>query len=142
MAPNSFNFRHDVGFEDTNLVGNVYFANHVRWQGRCRELFLREHASDVLAELERDLALVTLSVSCHYLAELRAFDTVEVRMTLGAVTQNRLTLHFEYVRLGASEERVARGEQVVASMRRTDTGLVPCPLPDSLRQAIKRYAVH
>ena len=37
----AFEYRHLVGFEETNLVGNVYYANHVRWQGRCREMFLR-----------------------------------------------------------------------------------------------------
>ena len=37
----TFEYRHVIGFEETNLVGNVYYANHVRWQGRCRELVLR-----------------------------------------------------------------------------------------------------
>ena len=36
----AFEYRHVVSFEETNLVGNVYFANHLSWQGRCRELFL------------------------------------------------------------------------------------------------------
>ena len=40
----AFEYRHVVGFEETNLVGNVYYANHVRWQGRVRELFLRGRA--------------------------------------------------------------------------------------------------
>ncbi|HVR11545.1 MAG TPA: acyl-CoA thioesterase, partial [Thermoanaerobaculia bacterium] len=39
-----FEYRHLVGFEETNLVGNVYYVNHLRWQGRCREMFLLEHA--------------------------------------------------------------------------------------------------
>jgi len=47
----SYEYRHVVVFEETNLVGNVYYVNHLRWQGRCREMFLREHAPLVLAEL-------------------------------------------------------------------------------------------
>ena len=35
-----FEYLHTVGFEETNLVGNVYYVNYLRWQGRCRELFL------------------------------------------------------------------------------------------------------
>ena len=31
-----YEYRHVVGFEETNLVGNVYYVNYVRWQGRCR----------------------------------------------------------------------------------------------------------
>src|SRR3954453_390288 len=100
----AYEYRHIVGFEETNLVGNVYFANHVRWQGRCRELFLRQHAPAVLAQLESDLALVTLSTSCQYHCELRAFDAIEVRMTLGSVSQNRMTLLFDYVKTGERDE--------------------------------------
>ncbi|PTA47750.1 hypothetical protein [Micromonospora sp. RP3T] len=34
-------YRHTVGFDETNMVGNVHHVNHLRWQGRCREIFLR-----------------------------------------------------------------------------------------------------
>ena len=40
----AYEYRLVVGFEETNLVGNVYFVNHLRWQGKCREMFLRDHA--------------------------------------------------------------------------------------------------
>src|SRR3954465_1316984 len=103
----AFEYRHVVGFEETNLVGNVYYANHVRWQGRCREMFLRAHAPSVLEDLTRGgLALVTTRTSCEYLAELSAFDDVLLRMRLGALVQNRIALKFDYIRLlpGGGEE--------------------------------------
>jgi enediyne core biosynthesis thioesterase len=28
-----YEYQHVVGLEETNLLGNVYYANHVRWQG-------------------------------------------------------------------------------------------------------------
>ncbi|NUP02426.1 MAG: acyl-CoA thioesterase, partial [Nonomuraea sp.] len=43
-----YEYLHTVGFEETNLVGNVYYVNYLRWQGRCREMFLKERAADVL----------------------------------------------------------------------------------------------
>jgi enediyne biosynthesis thioesterase len=61
-----YEYRHVVGFEETNLIGNVYFVNHLRWQGRCREMFLRDHAPAVLAQIDRGLALVTTRVVCEY----------------------------------------------------------------------------
>lgn len=137
----TYNYHHVVSFEETNLVGNVYYANHLRWQGRCREMFLRDHAPDILAALKQDLALVTTHVSCDYLAELAAFDELLIRMHLAALTQNRITMRFEYWRQnGDGEELVARGEQQVACMRRSEAGLVPARLPDSLRDALKGYA--
>src|SRR5215217_661799 len=94
-----YEYLHTVGFEETNLVGNVYYVNYLRWQGRCRELFLREHSPDVLAALQNGLAMVTTKCSCEYLAELSAFEEVAIRMRLGGLTQNRITLLFEYWRL-------------------------------------------
>ena len=134
-------FRHRVGFEETNLVGNVYYVNHLRWQGRCRELFLHEHAPEVLAELRDGLALATVRCACDYLAELQAFDEVVVRMRLGGVAQNRFTLHFDYWRsTAAGEELVARGEQQIACMRRAGETSVPAPIPAALREALRPYA--
>jgi enediyne biosynthesis thioesterase len=137
----SYEYRLIVSFEETNLVGNVYYANHVRWQGRCREMFLRDHAPDVLDMLQQGLALATTRVSCEYLAELCAFDDVLIRMSLASMTQNRVAMRFEYFRVkGGREELVARGEQEIASMRREGERLSPTPLPDSLREALKKYA--
>ena len=133
----AYEYRHLVGFEETNLVGNVYYVNHLRWQGRCREMFLREHAPEILEDLAHGLALATVRCSCDYLAELEAFDEIVLRMRLGGITQNRITLNFEYWR---GEELVARGEQVVACMRREGKRAVPTAIPVPLREALKPYS--
>ena len=133
----AYEYRHRVGFEETNLVGNVYYVNHLRWQGRCREMFLHEHAPEVLDELRQGLALATVRCSCDYFAELEAFDEVNVRMRLGGVAQNRITLLFEYFR---GEELIARGEQQVACMRREGEKTVPTAIPPALREALKPYS--
>ena len=137
----AYEYRHLVGFEETNLVGNVYYVNHLRWQGRCREMFLHDHAPEILDELSRDLALATVRCSCEYLAELEAFDEIVLRMRLGGVVQNRITLSFEYWRSNKEgEELIARGEQVIACMRREGKRAVPTPIPVPLREALKPYA--
>ncbi|HUX85610.1 MAG TPA: acyl-CoA thioesterase [Chloroflexota bacterium] len=137
----AYEYRHVVGFEETNLVGNVYFANYVRWQGRCREMFLREQVPEILGELSDGLGLVTTRVTCEYLTELFAFDEVVVRMRLGPLTQNRVTMLFEYYRQkGESEELVARGEQQAACVRREGGRGVPAPIPGALSEALKQYS--
>ena len=136
-----YEYRHRITFQDTNLVGNVYYTNHLAWQGRCRELFLQEHAPEIVAQLTRDLCLATVRCSCEYLAELCAFDEVIVRMRLSDLVQNRLTLVFEYWRCHeTTEELVARGEQQVATMRRDGGRLVATPIPARLREALEAYA--
>ena len=136
-----YEFRHIVSFQETNLVGNVYYTHFLEWQGRCRELFLRDHAPDVIEELSRDLSLATVRCSCEYFAELLVFDEVVVRMRLAELLQNRISLGFEYWRHRAGgEELVARGEQQVACMKREGLRVVPAPVPASLREALGGYA--
>jgi enediyne core biosynthesis thioesterase len=136
-----YEYRHVVSFAETNLVGNVYYTHYLSWQGRCREFFLRDHAPDVLAALQRDLALVTVRVACDFLNELVAFDEVSVRMRLTHHTQNRATMSFEYWRVNHDgEELVARGEQQVAAMRREGEHIAATPFPPSMQEALAYMA--
>jgi enediyne core biosynthesis thioesterase len=138
----SYEYRHVVAFEETNLVGNVYYTNHIRWQGRCREMFLKDHAPDIVNELSKGLALITTRVSCDYFGEIAAFDEIIVKMRLAGRTLNRITMSFEYWRQSASsrEQLVARGEQEIACTRRIGEELVAIPPPQSLADALSIYA--
>jgi enediyne biosynthesis thioesterase len=138
----SYEYRHLVSLEETNLLGNVYYVHHLRWQGRCREFFLRDHAPEVLEALGPDRVIVTTQCHCDYLAELRAFDEVVLRMRLGPVVQHRLTLFFEYWRQeDGAEELVARGLQELAWMEKREGRLAPARVPDRLLTAIDGYRV-
>jgi enediyne biosynthesis thioesterase len=137
-----YEWHHTITFEETNLVGNVYYANHIRWQGCCREMFLKEHAPDVVEQLSQDLVMVTTRVSCEYFNELFAFDEVILRMQAGHITASRIVMLFDYWRKAASEEElIARGEQQVACMLKGHWAMVPAPIPHSLREALLPYLV-
>ena len=132
----AYEYRHIVGFEETNLVGNVYYVNYLRWQGRCREMFLRDHAPGVLEALQSDLVLATTHCACDYFAELSAFDEVIVRMRLKDIIQNRVQMKFEYAR---ADQVVARGEQHIACMRRVAGRMTPTRVPAELERALTPY---
>ncbi|GAA1798598.1 acyl-CoA thioesterase [Luedemannella flava] len=135
-----YEYRHVVGFEETNLVGNVYYVNYLSWQGRCREMFLKERAPGVLRLLRDDLKLFTLKVDCEFFAELTALDDVSVRMRLIELSQTQLEFGFDYHRLaGTAEDLVARGRQRVACMRGPNTRTVPARVPDELVAALSPY---
>ncbi|HEY0168864.1 MAG TPA: acyl-CoA thioesterase [Jatrophihabitans sp.] len=136
-----YEYRHLVGFEETNLVGNVYYVNYLRWQGRCREMFLRERAPAVLKDLQNDLKLFTLRCECEYLVEITAFDELSIRMRLEDLTQTQIGFAFDYVRLGDDMEvLVARGRQRIACMRGPNTDTKPTRVPESLRAALAPFA--
>lgn len=136
-----YEIRHTVGFEETNLVGNVYYVNYLRWQGRCREMFLKEQAPDVLAEVREDLKLFTLKVDCEFFAEITAFDELSIRMRLEELTSTQVQFAFDYVRVTDGDDTlVARGRQRIACMRGPNTNTVPTRVPSALREALAPYS--
>jgi len=135
-----YEYHHIVSFAETNLVGNVYFVNHIKWQGECREFFLREFAPEILGELTRGLSLVTVRVSCEYFLELAAFDEIIIRMFAESLTRNRITMRFDFIRVGSNaEELIARGEQEIACMQKVDGSLTPTPVPKALQKALQAF---
>ena len=137
-----FEYLHTVGLEETNIVGNVYFVNYLRWQGRCRETFLKQRAPEVIEDLQVDLKLFTLRVDCEFFAELTAFDDLAIRMRLVDLAQTQIQFGFDYFRLerDGGETLVARGAQRVACMRGPNTRTVPTRVPGSLARALERFA--
>ncbi len=127
----SYEYHHIIGFEETNLTGNVYYANHIRWQGRCRELFLKDNASEIIDDLKNGLLLITTRVSCEYYSELYAFNAIILRMQAGAISQNRVTMLFDYICINENDEEqlMAKGEQQIACMREQNGHVSPTPIP-------------
>lgn len=140
MAGRTFDIRHVVSFEETNLVGNVYYTNYFSWQGRCREMFLREHAPQTLAELQGgSLRLVTAHASCDFVDEFNAFDEVLVRLSLNRYIAYGVSLNFDFCRAGAAAETLARGRQDIKFLRRQGTRWELADMPPALHEAVRRY---
>src|SRR6266508_3068147 len=123
MEQNYFEYQHTVGFEETNIIGNVSYVNYLRWQGRCREMFLK------------------LKVDCEFFAEITAFDELSIRMRLVDLAQTQVEFSFDYIRLdpGGGETLIARGRQRVACMRGPNTRTVPALVPEPLARALAPY---
>lgn len=133
----AYHWRHRVTFDETNLVGNVYFAHFLHWQGHCRESFLADMAPGVLKALsDGSLAMATVACEMEYYAECFAFDDVDVAMTLRQRQRSRMRMDFDFLRDG---QLVARGSQIVACLRRTGTGVEPVDIPEELRVALTPY---
>ena len=137
MTAAAYRHRHVVTLDETNLVGNVYFAHYLHWQGHCREHFLAECAPGVLAQLQSgELAMATVSCAMDFYTECFALDEIHVAMTLNALSGNRIVMDFEFRR---GPVLTARGSQTVACMRRTGDGLEPVAIPEELGRALGDY---
>lgn len=138
-----FEYRFTTTFEETNLVGNIYFANYVLWQGKCREMFLHEYCPEVIEEITNGLALITLDLSAQYISQLHAFDHVVMRMYLEAQSESRLLMSFEYFK---EEEdgtltHVCKGTQATAAMREQNGRMVPVHYPDSMLEVFEEFEI-
>jgi enediyne biosynthesis thioesterase len=136
-----FAYRRTVSLEETNATGNVYFSQYVKWQGHCRELFLKVTGDWVVRELGNKYALVTTWCHCDYFVETEAFDDICMHLWMSEVRQNRMTLQFEYWRVsGERDELVARGGQQIAWLQRGDDDRMHArPIPQELLDSIEDY---
>jgi enediyne biosynthesis thioesterase len=135
-ARRPFVYRHVVSLQETNLVGNVYFATLAAWQGRCREMFLRAHAPEILADLSGALKLVTTHLRIDFVLELFAFEEVQILMRLISVSGHKIRMDFEYVVERNGETFVAaQGEQEVACLVQGHLA----PPPPSLAAALRMF---
>lgn len=139
----AYETRHVVGFQETSLVGNVYFSHYVEWQGHCRERFLHEYAPGVVELLSRrEVAFFTANCSCEYRGDwgFSALDEVVVRMRLAKFRGGRMNLAFEYANAREPGTLVATGAQEVHCKARIDDAWVPAPFPVPLLVALLDFA--
>lgn len=141
----SYLYEHIVSFEETNALGNVYFSNFLKWQGVCRERFLKEHAPELIGQFSDGLRIATLECSCSYYWELYPFDSITVEMFLddrhgspGATEPDVLQLCFKYWKTDKQQRLLAaEGEQKIAFLySSTPNTWVRGHLPDALKEAL------
>jgi YbgC/YbaW family acyl-CoA thioester hydrolase len=95
-------------YDDTNSVGNVYFANYVRWVGKARELFFNACMPTFDLETTRYLVL-TKSFQHDFRRESAEFEPATIRIRIASHNRKFVTLGHEIV----SERHglLGRGEQ-------------------------------
>ncbi len=116
VAMTDFVYCPSVTFEDTNLVGNVYFANFVRWENECRNDWLKATAFDLYDELFRGtkrLVVSELALKFHDPTGARLGNAIEVDMTVASLENGSCHATFEMRR------RAEPGSTAVASILAT-----------------------
>lgn len=138
-----YEYRFITTFEETNVVGNIYFANFALWQGKCREMFLYEYCPGIIDEIKSGLALITLDLSIQYVSQLFAFDKVVIRMSLDAQSVSRLLMGFKYYKEeeNGSLTIVATGTQATLAARMINGTIKAVPYPDAMIEVIEEYGM-
>jgi enediyne core biosynthesis thioesterase len=110
------------------------------WQGKCRELFLADHAPEVLRQVvDRRLILQTTLASVdNWQSSMLDVEQVRVEMRLVSIKCGQMTVQFEYFAQlqDDSWEHFATGKQVTSSKNST---VEACTLPDELLVALREF---
>ncbi|WP_342152564.1 thioesterase family protein [Methylorubrum sp. SB2] len=122
-------------YDDTNSVGNIYFANYVRWVGKARELFFRHCVPDFdLASTE--FYILTKSFQHDFRREAREFEPLTVRIRVKHANRKFVTLEHEIH--SVTQGLLGRGEQ---SLMFVDTrNYRPLDIPKSIVEGFLPYA--
>lgn len=130
-------------FEETNLVGNVYFANFVLWQGKCRERFLYEYCPEVLDHIRNGLMLITVDLDCQFIHQVFAFDELIIRSCMTELTEFQMRMSFQYYKIQDNQELlVCTSNQSTTAMREINGVTSRIEFPEELLNIIHTYELN
>jgi acyl-CoA thioesterase FadM len=115
--------RIQTGFEDANVVGNIYFANYGAWQARARDRLLHAVSPDLLRDPKPQAFLHCVGTGTFHVREALPFDTILVQTFVTRIHERGLRLEFDYSRINGdgSLAKLATGYHEAAWMRWTDS---------------------
>lgn len=125
--------------EESNVVGNVYYANYFIWQGRILDLFLYSVAPEYLRVSNARGEMVCLYTRMDFLREAMPFDRIRTRLHLASVTERGAVFKFEFFREypDGRQEKLHVGEQeVIWVMRDADGTARTAPWPSEILQVL------
>ncbi len=116
-------------YDDTNSVGNVYFANYVRWVGKTRELFFARCVPDFDLKTT-GFFILTRDFYHKFIRETREFEAVLVRIRVSKHNRKFVTLEHEI--RGTGGDLLGKGTQQLMFVDVTSHALIDVPV-DMLR---------
>ena len=119
-----FVMRMTTTYDDTNSVGNVYFANYFRFVGKARELFFNICMPEFDLATTRYLAL-TKNFEHDFRGEAKEFTPIEVRIRVKQYNRKFVTLEHEI--RSETLGLLGRGKQVLMFVDAKDYRLLDLP---------------
>lgn len=111
-------------YQDTNSVGNVYFAQYTLWVGKTRELFFNHVLPDFDLRTTPWFVL-TRAFEHKFLRESREFEQIEVKIRISAVNRKFVTL--EHQIFDSARQMLGKGKQSLLFVSSKDYGIVDIP---------------
>ncbi len=134
----------ETSLDNSNIVGNIYFANYYAWQAQVRDIYFYMIIPEYFRGVGEKGELLCLQTQVQHLREAMPFDTIIVTMALKQLKKYSVTFHFEYFRQESdgSRTKLAFGEQQNVWVVRDERGkpvpsAFPKPVIDKFESAIR-----
>lgn len=121
-------------YQDTNSVGNIYFAMYLLWVGKTRELFFMNAMPDFDPKTSEFLIL-TRSIDHKFLKEIKEFDEVSIEIKISDYNRKFVTLEHRIVDLHG--DIVGKGKQVLMFVNSKNYALID--LPEAVQKVYMQY---
>ncbi|MBX9934467.1 MAG: acyl-CoA thioesterase, partial [Methylobacterium sp.] len=120
-------------YDDTNSVGNIYFANYVRWVGKTRELFFNVCMPQFDLKTT-SFYVLTKSFTHDFRREAGEFEPITVRLKIASHNRKFVVLAHEiYSRnhglLGRGEQSLMFVDMRIPTKPAGDSDLKPAVVP-------------
>jgi acyl-CoA thioesterase FadM len=125
----------DTALEESNLIGNLYYANYFKWQGKVRDRFFHSLAPDLYRGFGSGGEASVLNSRMEFLRDAMPFDRIVVVMSVGAIYERGMALRFEYLASdgnGGATRKLAVGEHDLAWVKRGVAVPLPAPIANAL----------
>ena len=130
----------ETSLENSNIVGNIYFANYYAWQGQVRDHYFYRIIPEFFRGVAENGELICLQTQVQHLREAMPFDRIIVTMALKSLKKYSVTFHFEYFKEEHDGKRtkLAFGEQQNIWVVRDEKGRpLPSVFPRPVIEAFK-----
>ncbi|MDA0771676.1 MAG: acyl-CoA thioesterase [Cyanobacteria bacterium] len=122
-------------YQDTNSVGNVYFAMYLMWVGKTRELFFA-HVIPDFDPNKSDYLILTRSIDHKFQKEINEFTEVLIKIRIGEYNRKFVTLEHQIIETKTGD-LVGKGKQALMFVSSQDYSLID--LPQEVQQGFIPY---
>jgi acyl-CoA thioesterase FadM len=105
----------NTSLDESNLVGNIYYAHYYAWQAKTFDQFIYNNIADFYRFDKKQRRFICLNTKIEHLREAMPFDKIEVRLYVDEIYEAGLQLSYEFFCISRKEpEKLAWGQQKVA----------------------------
>jgi enediyne polyketide synthase len=120
--------------QDSNLIGNIYFATYYVWQARLVDRYVQPLIPHIYRAAGSMGELRCIATQVDHLVDAMPFENIEVVMSLEALYDNGVTFGFDYFRVqpDSTKQKLAVGQQECVWLTKQEGTRVAGKLPPAL----------